>query len=309
MIETLLLNWLAFTPVFATPLMLAAVGLIINERAGVLNLGAEGMMMVGALTGVILSFHTAQPWLGILCAALAGGALAAVFAAAVVVFRANQVVAGLITVALGAGLAGLIGPPYSQKPIAAFERLDLGPLTELPWLGRILFNQDPLLYLSLLLVAATGWVLFRTRLGLRLRACGESPETADAAGVDVQAMRLAAVVAGGMFCGLAGGYLSLAASQVWVEGMTGGRGWIAIALVIFAAWRPWRAVLGALLFGGIVALIPRIQATGVSVPTFLLMMLPYLATLLVLLLVALRGRTAAQAPDALGRDYAREDRQ
>lgn len=306
--DALIANWLASTPTMAAPLLLAALGLIINERAGVLNLGAEGLMMVGALAGVIATFHAGDPWAGVVAALAASALVSLLFAFLVVVLRANQVITGLTVVAFGAGLTGLFGPPYSQVAIAPFLPIDLGPLTTIPYLGRMLFGQDVLFYLALALTVAAWWMLYRTRIGLCLRAVGESPQAADSAGVDVQAMRIGAVVAGGMLCGLAGANLSLAASQTWVEGMTGGRGWIAVALVIFARWSPWRVVLGALLFGSIEALIPRIQATGASVPTFLLKMLPYLATLAVLVITALARCSGQAAPAALALPYVREDR-
>jgi simple sugar transport system permease protein len=300
-------NWLAFTPTYAAPLLFAALGLIINERAGVMNLGAEGMMLVGALAAAATSFHSGNAWPGIAAAIAAGGVLAMLFGVVTVVLRANQVVAGLAVVALGAGITGLLGTPYSQKPIAVFSRIDLEPFAQLPLIGRLLFDQDALVYLAVPLVAAIWWLLFRADAGLRLRAVGESPQTADAAGVSVTRYRLAAVVAGGALCGLGGGYLALVSSQVWVEGVTGGRGWIAVALVIFSRWSPGRAVLGALLFGSIEALTPRIQATGSSISIFLLFMAPYLATLIVLTLTATR-RGMAGAPAALGEPYVREDR-
>lgn len=306
--DALIDNWLASTPTMAAPLLLAALGLIINERAGVLNLGAEGLMMVGALAGVIATFHSGEPWLGVLAALGASALVSALFAFLVVVLRANQVITGLTVVAFGAGLTGLFGPPYSQAAISPFTPIDLGFLTEIPYVGRMLFGQDVLFYLALALTGFASWLLYRTQLGLYLRAVGENPQAADAAGVDVQWMRIGAVIVGGMLCGLAGADLSLAASQTWVEGMTGGRGWIAVALVIFARWSPWRAVIGALLFGSIEALIPRIQATGMNVPTFLLKMLPYVATLVVLVATALVRRSGQSAPHALGLAYVREDR-
>lgn len=306
--DALIDNWLASTPGMAAPLLIAALGLMINERAGVLNLGAEGLMMIGALAGVIGAFHTGSPWVGVGAAIVAAGLVSALFAFIVVVLRANQVITGLTVVAFGAGLTGLIGPPYSQASISSFSDIDLGFLTNIPYVGRMVFGQDVLFYAAIGLTIGAWWVLFRTRLGLSLRAVGESPQAADAAGVEVQAMRIGAVITGGALCGLAGANLSLAASQTWVEGMTGGRGWIAVALVIFARWRPGRAVLGALLFGSIEALIPRIQATGTNVPTFLLKMLPYVATLVVLVFTALVQRSGQGAPAALGLPYVREDR-
>jgi len=306
--ETFVLNWLASTPVYATPLLIACLGLIVNERAGVLNLGAEGMMAVGALAGVIVSVHSGSPVQAVVGSVAAGAMLALLFGLATIVFRTDQVLTGLILVAIGAGVTGILGRAYTQIPVAGFDRLDLGWLSTLPWIGPIVFRQDALVYVAALLLVAVWWVVFRTTMGLRLRAVGEDPATADAVGVDVQLYRLAAVVVGGGFCGLAGGYLSLAASHLWVEGMIAGRGWIAIALVIFAGWQPLRAALGALLFGGIEALIPRIQATGADVPIYGLMMLPYLATLVVLGVPALVKGVRSAAPGNLGLGYLRQDR-
>jgi len=300
-------NWLAATPGHATPLLLAALGLIINERAGVLNLGAEGMMLCGALAGAAAALATGSPWLG-LAAALAGGAaLAAVFAVAVVVFRTEQVVTGLIMVALGAGVTGLFGRDITNQTLPALRGLDLGPLGELPVAGPILFRQDAAVYLALALTFALGAWLARSRAGLRLSAVGEDPAAADALGLNVQRLRLGAVIAGGALCGLGGGYLALVSSQVWVEGMTQGRGWIAVGLVIFARWRPGLALAGALLFGAIEAIVPRVQAVGADVPVYLMTMLPYLATLAVLIAAGLRRRRDDE-PAALGQPYLRQDR-
>ena len=303
-----LINWIAATPSYAAPLLLACLGLIINERAGVLNLGAEGMMACGALAAAIVSLTSGWPLLGIIAAMLAGAAMALLFGLVTVYLRANQVITGLVMVALGAGLTGALGRDYVSKTLPGFNALDWGGLAELPWLGPLLFKQNSLTYIAFLLVALVWYVLFKTVLGLRLRAVGEDPATADAAGVNVLLTRLLAVIAGGAFCGAAGGYLALASSQIWVEGMIAGRGWIAIGLVIFARWRPALALLGALLFGAIEALIPRVQATGADVPIYFMMMLPYLATLGVLVLVSLRAQRASAEPASLGVAYTRQDR-
>ena len=233
-------NWLATTPGFATPYLLAALGLMINERAGVLNLGCEGMMLVGAMTGAVVSFHTGVAGAGVPVAMLAGALVALVFGIAVVVFRADQVLIGLIIVAFGDRLTGVVGRPYMFEKVAGFRNLDLGPLSDIPWLGPILFQQDILVYAAAALAVAVWWGLDRSDVGLRLRAVGEDPATADIAGVNVQLFRLSAVVLGGALCGLAGAYLALASSFVWIEHMVAGRGWIVIALVIFSGWRPRR---------------------------------------------------------------------
>lgn len=308
MTELFVLNWLASTPAYAAPLLLACLGLIVNERAGVLNLGAEGVMAVGALGGIVASVHGIAPVPAALAAAVSGAALAMLFGVATIVFRTDQVLTGLILVGLGVGLTGVVGRGYTQVPVAGFRPLDLDGAVAFPWVGPVLLRQDLLVYIAALLSLVVWWVLFRTVLGLRLRAVGEDPAAADVAGINVQVWRLAAVAIGGALCGLAGGYLSLAASHLWVEGMVGGRGWIAIALVIFAGWHPIRAAAGAILFGGLEALIPRIQATGADVPVYGLMMLPYLATLVVLGLPSLVKGVRSAAPAGLGLDYLRQDR-
>ena len=302
------LNWIATTPNFAAPLLLASLGLIICERAGVINLGAEGLMAGGAMIAVIVSFETGNPWLGLLVGVIVGAALASLFAIAVVVFHANQVLAGLAIVALGAGFTGVIGRPYVHQPVKGLNEMDFGVLSEIPWLGRILFSQDPLVYLTVALTVVAWWIVMRTNTGLRLRAVGEDPATADVSGVRVAWYRLGAVVLSGAFCGLAGAYLSLASSKVWVEEMIAGRGWIAVALVIFAQWHPLRALVGALVFGAAEALSPRLLATGADVPVYLMMMLPYVVTLAVLVGLAVIRGGAAAGPSALGLSYLRQDR-
>ena len=301
-------NWLATTPGFATPYLLAALGLMINERAGVLNLGCEGMMLVGAMTGAVVSFHTGLAGAGVPVAMLAGALVALVFGIAVVVFRTDQVLTGLIVVALGDGLTGVVGRPYMFEKVAGFRDLDLGALSDIPWLGPILFQQDILVYAAAALAVGVWWGLDRSDVGLRLRAVGEDPATADIAGVNVQLFRLAAVVLGGALCGLAGAYLSLASSFVWTEHMVAGRGWIVIALVIFSGWRPGRAVIGALIFGGAEALIPRIQAIGLDVPIYIVGMLPYVLTLAVLIVPTILRGERSPAPSGLLLNYLRQDR-
>lgn len=287
-------NWAVAAPEFAAPLLLACLGLIINERAGVLNLGAEGMMACGALAGAVVSLHSGWPWLGMLGALTAGLLVASLFGVVTVVLRANQVVAGLVIVAFGTGLTGLLGRDYVSKTLPGFEAL--------------LFGLDAITFLAVASTIGVWYCLARTVPGLRLRAVGEDPATADASGVSVVLVRLLAVAIGGAFCGAAGGYLALASSQVWVEGMIAGRGWIAVGLVIFARWRPGPALVGALLFGAIEALIPRVQALGADVPIYLMMMLPYLATLGVLVLVSARIRGVSNEPGSLGQAYARQER-
>ena len=303
-----IIYWLSATPSYAAPLLLAALGLIINERAGVLNLGAEGMMACGALAGALVSLAFSSPLLGIAAAVIAGATMAAIFGGLTVVLRCDQVVSGLILVALGAGVTGLLGREIVGQTLPGFREVDLWLLSDLPVVGPVIFRQNTLTYLSFLFAVLVWWWMYRSVSGLRLRAVGESPSTADANGINVIAARFLAVVVGGAFCGLAGGYLALASSFIWVEGMIAGRGWIAIGLVIFARWNPRQAILGALLFGAVEALIPRVQATGMDVPIYLMMMLPYLTTLGVLVVASKFDEKRSQEPANLGIPYARQDR-
>ena len=303
-----IIYWLSATPSYAAPLLLAALGLIINERAGVLNLGAEGMMACGALAGALVSLAFSSPLLGVFAAVIAGATMAAIFGGLTVVLRCDQVVSGLILVALGAGVTGLLGREIVGQTLPGFREVDLWLLSDLPVVGPVIFSQNTLTYLSFLFAVLVWWWMYRSVSGLRLRAVGESPSTADANGINVIATRFLAVVLGGAFCGLAGGYLALASSFIWVEGMIAGRGWIAIGLVIFARWNPRQAILGAILFGAVEALIPRVQVTGMDVPIYLMMMLPYLTTLGVLVVASKFDEKRSQEPANLGIPYARQDR-
>ncbi|MDC0074039.1 ABC transporter permease [Alphaproteobacteria bacterium] len=304
-----LVNWLAATPVFAVPLILASIGLIINERAGVLNLGAEGIMLCGALAGIAfyieISNNVAVALFG---AMFAGIVLSFFFGFLIVLLRANQVVSGITLVFFGSGLTGFIGPNWADKTVKGIEKLDLFLLSDLPFLGRIFFSQDLMVYITLVLGLFVWWVLFFTRFGLQLRAVGDNPQASDSNAINVTMYRLSCVIIGGALIGLAGGYLSLASAKVFAFDMTYGRGWIAIALVIFARWSPWRAILGGLLFGSIEALIPRVLATGIAVPQYFLHMTPYFATLVVLIYAAIRDPSGQGAPNSLGTPYIREDR-
>lgn len=302
-----LIGWFAIIPSYATPLLLASLGLVLSERAGVLNLGPEGLMAVGAMVSAAGVLSGLNPWIAVLAGVGAAMALSLIFALATVVFRADQTLAGLAVVAAGLGFTGAVGRPYVQK---AFD--GIGSFHEITGteggLMRLFGQQDPLVVLALVLVAALSWWLTRTRAGLRLRAVGEDPGTADIAGVDVQLTQIGAVLACGALCGLAGAYLSVAASHVWVEGMVAGRGWIAVALVIFARWDPRRALLGALIFGGADALVPRLQAVGANVPTYLMMMLPYALTLAVLVIASTGRNRRSSEPAHLGAVYLRQDK-
>lgn len=299
-------SWLGSVPAFAVPLLLASVGLIVSERAGVLSLGAEGYLALGAMSAVAVTLSSGNLFYGVAAGVLAGALLALLFGIAVVVFHCEQTLAGLACMAIGLGLSGWLGRPFVHQPVSGLPALDFGVLAQLPVLGKLLFAQDALVYIAVGLTLLLAWAIAHSRWGLRLRAVGEAPETADVAGVNVTVQRLLAVTLCGALCGVGGAYLSVVASNIWVENMVAGRGWIALALVIFARWQPARALAGALLFGAIQALLPRLQAIGFNAPVYLMGMLPYLLTIGVLVL-ATRSRHGAE-PAALGRAYLRQDR-
>ena len=291
-----------------TPLLLGTLGEIYAERSGVLNLGVEGMMIMGAVTGFGVTFTTGNVWLGLAMAALVGGLLALIHAFLSITLRANQVVSGLALTMFGLGMSGMIGKRFVGTPLPC--RLRAAPiplLKDIPLLGPVLFQHDPLVYLSLALVPLLWFVLFKTRVGISIRSVGESPATADALGVNVFLVRYACVCLGGLLAGLGGAYLSVVYAPAWIEGMTAGAGWIVIALTIFAMWSPTRALLGAYLFGGVKVLQYRLQPLGIS-PN-LLNMLPFIFTIVVLLAgtgEVMRKRIGA--PSALGLPYAREEK-
>jgi simple sugar transport system permease protein len=295
-----------------TPLVFAATGEILAERSGVLNLGVEGMMLLGAVTAFLAAAASGNPVVGLVAGTLAGGGLAAVHAFLSVTMRANQIVSGLALVIFGTGLATFLGNPIEGDPLGpGVSDLRIPLLADIPIVGRILFDQDPLVYVSWVVVGLAAFYLMRTRTGLALRACGESPETADAMGLSVARLRYAHVIVGGLLAGAGGAYQILARVPSWNgAGTTAGIGWIALALVVFAAWRPWRALLGAYLFGVALAANFALQAAGVDmIPAEFLSMLPYLLTILVLIaLSASSARKRLGAPAALGVPYAREER-
>ena len=303
---------------FGTLIYLAALGELIAERAGVLNLGVEGMMSMGAVIGFIVALTTGSPWVGFLAAAAAGTLVAAVHALVSVAAGAGQVVSGLAITIGGVGLSAYIGRDWViRQPESVFTDLGIVGLADIPWAGPILFDHPPIVYLAGLLGVATRFVLTRTRLGLALRAVGESAATTDGAGHSVVGLRAGAVLVGGAFAGASGAFLSLYMAAGWTEGMVAGRGWIAVALVIFGAWRPGRLAVGALLFGFTLALQPRLQTFDVevlgvpvnSISPALVGILPFLSTVVVLVLVSWRARNRpAPAPAALGLPYRREER-
>ena len=289
----------------ATPLLYAAMGETITERAGVLNLGQEGMMLLGAVCAFAATSLTGSHLAGILAGALAGVALAGLFALLTLTLSANQVASGLATTIFGTGLSSLLGTRFVGHGLVPLAHLHIPLLSDLPVLGPLLLRYEFMVYFSVALTAATAWFFARTRLGLVVRAVGESDSSAAALGYDVRRIRAGAVLAGGAMSGLGGAYLSLAATPMWVEGLTAGRGWIALALVVFGAWRPWRVLAGAYLFGGISVLQLYLQGTGfVAVPSQVLAMIPYLATIVVLAAMSAGGgRRLLAAPACLGRNF------
>jgi simple sugar transport system permease protein len=300
----LIVNIMLGIIVAATPLVFASIGELVVEKSGVLNLGVEGMMIIGAIAGFAATIETGSFLAGVIAAALAGAAVALLFAVLTQTLLANQVATGLALTLFGLGLAALVGQGYSGKSAPNFPHVHIPYLTDLPIIGPLIFGQDPLVYLSLALVAGVAWFLTRTRTGLIIRAIGENHEAAHAIGYPVVAYRYAALMFGGACAGLGGAYLSIVQTPLWVEDMTAGRGWIALALVVFAAWRPWRALLGAYLFGGITIMQLHSQALGLEVEPQLLAMLPYLATIVVLVLISHdKTKVRLNAPANLGKTF------
>ena len=275
--------------------------------AGVLNLGVEGMMVMGAVCGFGAAFVTGSPLLGALAAIGAGMALALLFAVLTLTLVANQVATGLALTLLGLGLSGLVGEAFVGQPGVKLARISIPGLTDIPFIGRILFGQDPLVYLSLALTGAVAYVLFRTRLGLTIRAVGDNHQSAHSLGYQVIATRYGCVLFGGACAGLAGGYLSLAYTPQWIENMTAGRGWIAIALVVFASWLPLRVALGAYLFGAVTIFGFYVQAMGIGIPSQFLSSLPYIVTIVALVVISgSRMLTRINTPACLGHPFVPE---
>jgi simple sugar transport system permease protein len=269
-----------------TVLAFAALGLLINERAGIVNLGAEGIMLVAAIAGFATAVHTGNDWVAFGAGAVAGALLAAAFGVLVIWLNTNQYATGLALSLFGAGLSAFVGIRYTQEKLGEHVSFSIPGLADLPFVGPALFRQHPMVYLAIALTIAIAWFLYRSRAGLVLRAVGESPESAHALGYPVRRIRLAAVVVGGALCGVAGAYISVVYTHLWVEGMTAGKGWIALALTTFATWRPARVLLGAYLFGGVTMLQLQLQGEGVQISSQFLTMLPYLATIVVLVLIS-----------------------
>ena len=296
LLEAIVLSVLAAS----TPLLIAATGELVTERSGVLNLGVEGMMIVGAACGFGGALYTGSIMVGALCGIIAGTLLSLIFALMTLGLAVNQVATGLALTILGIGISGLIGAGFVGERITPAPHLRIPGLTDLPFLGRILFGEDGFVYFSLLLIVGIWWFLYRTRAGLVLRACGDNHLSAHALGYPVLRIRLFAVMFGGACAGLAGAYLPLAYTPFFIPGMTAGRGWIALALVVFSSWRPGRLVVGAYLFGAVTILQLHAQGAGIGVPSQLMSALPYLATVIVLVLISRARSGGSTAPAALG---------
>ena len=287
-----------------TVLAFASLGLLINERAGVVNLGAEGMMLMAAIAGFATAVATGSDVLGFAAGAAAGAVLAAAFGVLVIWLNTNQYATGLALSLFGAGFSAFVGIRYTQEKLGPRPSFAVPSLADLPLVGPALFRQHPMVYLAIALTVALAYFLYRSRAGLVLRAVGESPESAHALGYPVRRIRLLAVMAGGALCGLSGAYISLVYTPLWVEGMVAGKGWIALALTTFATWRPARVLLGAYLFGGVTMLQFHLQGEGVQVPSQFMSMLPYLATIVVLVLISRNaGFIRVNMPASMGKPF------
>jgi simple sugar transport system permease protein len=295
---------LAATLNSGTVLAIAALGLLLNERAGIVNLGAEGMMLVAAVCGYAAAVHSGSDVLALVAGAGAGALLAALFGVLVIWLNTNQYATGLALSLFGVGFSAFIGQPYTRERLGERAAFDIPWLSDIPFFGPALFKQHPMVWIAIALTIGLTWWLNRSRSGLVLRAVGESPESAHALGYPVRRIRLLAVVAGGALCGVAGAYLSTVYTPLWVEGMVAGRGWIALALTTFATWRPIRVLMGAYLFGGVTMLQFSLQGLGVQVPSQFLVMLPYVATIVVLVLISSNAAwIKANMPASLGKPF------
>jgi simple sugar transport system permease protein len=300
----LLIAFLASTAGAATPLVMASMGELVAERSGVMNLGIEGMMLVGAVVGFMVTLGTGSMGLGLLAAMAAGMGMALVFGFLVLTLQTNQVATGLALTLFGIGLSAFLGRGLVGQTVAPMPHLSFPVLSDLPFVGPLLFRFDAMVYGSLLLVLVVSWLLAKSRIGLVIRAVGESPHSAHAIGMHVVALRYGTVLFGGAMAGLGGAYLSLALTPMWVEGMTAGRGWIALAQVVFATWKPRGVMLGAYLFGGVTVLQFHGQGLGLDVPSEFLSMLPYLATIVVLVIICRNPQTILlNKPMSLGQNF------
>ena len=288
----------------STPLLLAATGELVTEKAGVLNLGVEGMMLVGAIAAFATAVSTGSGLLAILVGAFSGVAVAAIFAVLTLTFLANQVATGLALTIFGVGLSALIGSSFVGISLEPLPQLNVEFLSTIPILGKLLFGHDVLVYLSFIMILLAGYFLSKTRPGLVLRAVGESHDSAHALGYSVVTVRYLAVLFGGFMSGLAGSYLSLVYTPLWAENMTAGRGWIALALVVFGTWRAGRIAFGAYLFGAITILQLHVQGWGINIASQFMTMLPYIATVIVLVFISSdKIKIRINAPQSIGKVF------
>ncbi|MFT5503469.1 MAG: ABC-type uncharacterized transport system permease subunit [Gammaproteobacteria bacterium] len=304
--STLMSSILFATIVAGTPLIIVALGQLVAEKSGVLNLGAEGMMAMGAVSAFVITHHTGNPWLGVLAGLLAGMLMSGLFAIVVLTLMGNQVASGLALSIFGVGLSAFIGKPYESEILQTVGSLRIPLLADIPVLGPALFDHQALVYFSWVLFAGLVWFLYRSRPGLVLRAVGESPSSAHSIGYPVIRIRYMATLFGGAMAGIGGAFLSVFYTPLWVEGMVSGRGWIAIALVVFATWRPFRVLVGAYLFGGVMVAQLFVQGSGldINIPSQFLSALPYLATIVVLVIISRDQNTVRlNAPVSLGQPY------
>ena len=308
------LAWLAIILTSAikmgTPLLFATLGGVVSERAGVINLGMEGLMLIGALTAFVVDLNTGSKLLALAAAALAAGLVTVIHAVVCISLRANQIASGLALALFGSGLSGIFGDTLIGKTVQPLADVAIPLLSNLPIIGTAFFSQDPLVYGSYAAVLLTWYVLFKTSLGLNLRSVGEAPEVCDALGLSVIKYRYGAVIAGGMLVGVAGAYFPMVLTSFWVDDLTAGRGWIAVALVIFSFWHPFRALLGAYLFGAAIALQLQAQAMGIAISSYFLEMVPYILTIVVLTIVTIRAnyKGLSVMPAALGLAFFRGEK-
>jgi len=308
MIEEWVVGTLSRTLAYGTPLLLATLGEIYSERSGVLNLGVEGMMILGAVSAFATAFTTGNPWLGMLVAGIAGALASLIHGFVSITLRANQVVSGLALTMLGLGLSGLFGKGFEGKPLnSTITNVTVPVLKDIPYLGEILFiDQSPIVYIAIILTPVLSFILFHTSLGITIRSVGENPSAADSAGINVWLVRYFCVVTGGILAGFAGGYLSIAYRPAWTQGMTSGMGWLVIALTIFASWNPSRGLVGAFLFGALMHLSFRLQPW---VAPELLKMMPYGSAILALVIISLGSlKKSMGAPNALQQPYIRGEK-
>jgi ABC-type uncharacterized transport system permease subunit len=299
-----LVSILVATIAAGTPLVFAALGELVTEKSGVLNLGVEGMMLVGAIAAFAATVASGNPWVGVLAGMCAGAAMALIFAVLTLTLMANQVAAGLALSLFGVGLSAFVGKAYESVSLTPSAPLKIPLLADIPLIGPVLFSQQALVYVSWALFGAVTWFLYRSRPGLVLRSVGEAPKSAHAIGYSVISIRYLATLFGGAMAGVGGAFLSVFYTPLWVENMTSGRGWIALALVVFATWRPARVMIGAYLFGGVTVAQFFAQGEGAAIPSQFLSMLPYLATIVVLVLISRNLNTIRlNAPVSLGKPF------